>query len=42
MSERSILLEEIRHELVSLTGLQAFDGNKDDSFNNHDFFIARK
>ena len=32
MSERSILLEEIRHELVSLTGLQAFDGNKDDSF----------
>jgi hypothetical protein len=25
MSERSILLEDIRHELVSLTGLQAFD-----------------
>ena len=32
MSERSILLEDIRHELVSLTGLEAFDGEKDDSF----------
>ena len=26
------LLEEVRHELVSLTGLQAFDGKEDESF----------
>ena len=32
MSNRSEILEEIRHELVSINGVNAFDGKKDNSF----------